>query len=430
MSGAYKYGGSNKWNSFKKFLFRFFFIYFFLYCFPFPFDGFDFLAPVAKPYYNLLDWLIQGAAVKLFHLHAQVAFPTFDKVDDSFYGLVFMYLNFIVSLLMALAWSFLDRNRMNYEKLNQWLILYLRFFLAAYLFGYGFIKVFPSQFQAITASRLTMRVGDQSPMLLAWNFMGYSTTMMKVNGWAEVIAGLLLLFRRTTTLGAILSTGIFSFVVMMDFSFNVFVRLLSCHLLIISLYLVLCDGKRLLNVFILNRPASAVVYAPLISNTRWRKIFNGALIVLSVCLLYSAVTKGIEAERSFGQSAPEVPLYGIYNTVYFIRNNDTIPPSVTDSLGWKQLVVDGGSWNQRCRIEFNNDKRSNCYIETDTTKFTLSIQPGTDSTEKYLFHYVIPDTSHLFLKGRWQGDSIEVLMSKYDLNNYLLHREGFKWIKD
>jgi hypothetical protein len=418
-----------KWNLAEKSLFRFLFVYFFLYCFPFPLDGFDFLAPVAKPYYSFIDWLIPIAGEKLFHLHAHVAFPTFDKVDDSFYGLVFIYLNLNISLLVALAWSFADRGRTNYEKLNQWLKLYLRFFLAAYLLGYGFVKVFPSQFGAITASRLTMTVGNQSPMLLAWNFMGYSTTMMKINGWTEVIAGLLLLSWRTTTLGAILSTAVFSFVLMMDYSFNVFVRLLSGHLLIISLYLLLCDGRRLLYVFVLNRPTNAAVYAPLINSDVWRKIFGGILSVLAICLVYSSFTKGLEAE-SFGHAAPRVPLYGIYNTEYFIRNNDTIPPLATDSLRWKQLVMDGGSWNQFCTIQFSNDKRSTYDVETDTVKQTLRIRSGTDSTEKYTFRYFITDTTHIFLKGQWKEDSIEVLMIKYDLNNYLLHRERFKWITD
>ena len=63
------------WHPAKKFLFRFFFIYFFLYCFPFPFDGFDFTTPIARPYYNFIDWLVPRIGEKLFHIHAEVAFP-------------------------------------------------------------------------------------------------------------------------------------------------------------------------------------------------------------------------------------------------------------------------------------------------------------------------------------------------------------------
>jgi uncharacterized membrane protein YphA (DoxX/SURF4 family) len=418
------------WSFAQKNLFRFLFIYFSLYCFPFPLDAFEFLEKVAQPYYNFLDWLIPLIAKNWFHLNAHVAFPTFDKVDDSYYGLAFMFLLLIVSFVAALLWGLFDHRRKNYEKLYQWLRLYLRYFLAAYLFGYGFVKVFPSQFQAITASRLTMTVGDQSPMLLAWNFMGYSTVMMRLMGWSEVIAGLLLLFRQTTTLGAILSAAVFSFVVMMDFCFNIPVRLLSSHLLLISVLLAMGDVSRLLNVFILNKPTKAAVYIPLINHPLWRKVLSGLLIVLAICLLYSTVSKGLEAERLYGQSAPHGPLYGVYTTDFFVKNNDTIAASATDSLRWKQLVVDGGAWNQSGIIKFDNDKRSTYTIKTDTLKRTFSMQSVKDSTQKYLFNYFIPDPTHLLLKGKWKNDTLNVLLSKYDMEKYLLHREKFTWITE
>lgn len=275
-----------------------------------------------------------------------------------------------------------------------------------------------------------MTVGEQSPMLLAWNFMGHSFVMQRMNGLLEVTAGLLLLFRRTTTLGAILSTAVFSFVVMMDFSFNVPVRLLSSHLLLISVLLLVTDGRRLLNVFVLNRSFQAVVYYPLINHPIGRKVFNLSLAALAFCFVYSTVVKGLDAQREYGQTAPLTPLYGVYNTNYYLRNNDTISPSKTDSLRWKQLIIDGKAWNQFSVIRFNNDTRISYTTNIDTAKRMLIIQSLKDTTEKYFFGYAIPDSAHLVLKGRWKNDSLEVLMAKYDLNNYLLYSENFKWISE
>lgn len=418
------------WSSARKFLFRFFFVYLFIYCFPFPFDSFELTKPIAQPYYNFLDIIIPRIGESWFHLKAKTAFPFFDKVDDSYYGLVHLYITLIISFIATIIWSIIDRRRKNYETLRQWLRLYLRFFLAAYLFGYGFVKVFPSQFQPITAFRLTQIVGDQSPMLLAWNFMGYSSVFQKILGVTEVIAGLFLLFRRTTTIGAILSFGVFGFVVMMDFSFNVPVRLLSSHLLFISAFLFLGDGKRLINVFFLNRHAAAVIEKPLITHPLYRKIFAGILIILCICLFYSQIIISRRSEREFGWKAPHGSLYGVYNTAYFIRNNDTIPSLQTDSLRWKQLVIDNGGWNQMGVIKVNSDKRVTYNIETDTVKQILKINSLNDTTEKYSFNYNKPDVGHLLLKGIWKKDSIEVLMEKYDLNNYLLHKERFTWINE
>ena len=418
------------WSFARKFLFRFFFVYLFIYCFPFPFDSFEFTKPIAQPYYNFLDFIIPRIGQSWFQLKAKTAFPMFDKVDDSYYGLVHLYTTLVISFIATIIWSIIDRRRKNYEVLRRWLRLYLRFFLAAYLFGYGFVKIFPSQFQPITAFRLTQTVGDQSPMLLAWNFMGYSSIFQKILGITEVVAGLFLLFRRTTTIGAILSFGVFGFVVMMDFSFNVPVRLLSSHLLFISAFLFLGDGNRLMNIFFLNRPAAAVIEKPLITHPLYRNVFSGILIILGICLFYSQIIISRKSEKEFGWKAPQSPLYGVYNTTYFIRNNDTIPPFQTDSLRWKQLVIDGGAWNQLGVVKVNSDKRITYKIEADTTKHILKINLLSDTTEKYSFNYSKPDAEHLLINGVWKKDTIKVLMDKYDLNNYLLHKEKFTWINE
>src|SRR5438552_17821407 len=101
---------NTQWSPVKKFVFRFCFMYFLIYCFPFPLDAFEFTKPAAQPFYNLLDWFVPQIADKWFHLHAVVSFPMFDKLDDSNYGLAFLYLNIILSSIAALIWSLLDRN--------------------------------------------------------------------------------------------------------------------------------------------------------------------------------------------------------------------------------------------------------------------------------------------------------------------------------
>jgi hypothetical protein len=421
---------NKNWSTTKKVFFRFFFVYLFIYCFPFPLDSFEFTTPIAKPFYNFLDFLIPRIAEKFFHLHAKTAFELFDKVDDSNYGLVFLYTNLIVSAIVTLAWSILDRKRNNYELLYQWLRLYIRYFLSAYLFGYGFIKVFPSQFQSITASRLVMTVGDQPPMLLAWNFMGYSRAFQMFMGITEVIAGILVLFRRTTTLGAILSAFTFGFVSLMDFCFNVPVRLLALHLLFISLFLVFDDIKRLLNVLLLNKPAYALTYTPLFTNSAWRKVLLGLQALYSICILYKTITESVTGAKTFGQDAPHGPLYGVYNTTWFIKNTDTLAPLGTDSLRWKKFVIDGGDWHQSGIIQLNTDKNIFYNIKVDTVKQMLNLRGQADTTEKYSLHYSLPDSNHLIIEGKWKNDSIRVGMNKYDLNNYILFREKFEWIKE
>jgi hypothetical protein len=252
----------------------------------------------------------------------------------------------------------------------------------------------------------------------------------KILGVTEVLAGIFLLFRRTTTLGAILSFGVFGFVLMMDFSFNVPVRLLSSHLLFISAFLFLGDSDRLMKVFFLNKLAAAVIERPLIEHKLYNKIFTGILIIVGVCLFCSQIIISRKSEREFGWKASRSPLYGVYNTSYFTRNNDTIPPLAIDSLRWKQLVIDGGSWNQFGAIKFSTDTRITFNMEIDTVKQLLTIISMKDTAQKYSFNYRKPDEEHILLKGMWQRDTLEILMKRYDLNNYLLHKEKFTWINE
>lgn len=418
------------WPLFKKIVFRFFFLYFLIYCFPFPLDGFEFTKPIVQPYYDFLDFSMQKISYYLLHVPVRVAYPGFDKVDDSYYGVTFLLTNLLLSTLGTIIWSLVDRERKHYTKMYAWAYLYLRYFLAAYLLGYGFIKLFPSQFQAVSASRLVMEVGEQTPMLLAWNFMGYSVVFNMVSGSLEIIAGLLLFFRRTATMGAILATFIFSFVTLMDFCFNVPIKLLISHLLLISLVLVLHDGKRLYRLLFLNSAVEPMVYPSLFNNEKWGKRFGILLLVFAACLLYKGVSDSLSTAKEIGRYAPLVPLYGIYKTDVFIRNRDTVPPLQTDSLRWKQLVIDGGAWKQSGMIELNTDQKTFYNIKADTTNHVLRIQSLADTANAYTFHFERPSEDQLFLEGKWRNDSIQVYLTRYDLQNFKLNSDRFRIADD
>jgi len=64
---------------------------------------------------------------------------------------------------------------------------------------------------------------------------------------------------------------------------------------------------------------------------------------------------------------------------------------------------------------------------SDTIKKIINIRSKADSSEKYSLNY-FENGNNILFRGKWKQDSIEVLMRKYDLNSYLLHREKFTWI--
>ena len=90
-------------------------------------------------------------------------------------------------------------------------------------------------------------------MGLLWVFMDASVPYTVFCGAAELVAGVLLFFPRTTTLGSLVSIGVMSNVVAINFSYALPVKLLSVHLPALAVFLAAADARRLTNLLVPNR---------------------------------------------------------------------------------------------------------------------------------------------------------------------------------
>jgi len=137
---------------------------------------------------------------------------------------------------VALVWSVVDRRRMEYRVLLEWLQRTVSLLLAYVLFSYGTDKVFPLQFGRLSQVR-SERVGDLDRFNMLWTFMAASTPYTVFSGAMEILAGLLLLVRRSETAGALLSIGVLTNVLVLNLAYDVPVKLLSSHLRVFALFL-------------------------------------------------------------------------------------------------------------------------------------------------------------------------------------------------
>jgi hypothetical protein len=130
-------------------------------------------------------------------------------------------------------------------------------------------------------------------------------------GSAEVLGGLLVLLPWTGLIGALLTLGVTFGVFMVNMTYDVPVKLLAFHLVLMSIFLIAPDARRLINWFVLNRPvvpASAPRYGPSASSHRGWII---AIMVFTVWALGLEVYGGAQGVKQFGADAPKSPLYGI-----------------------------------------------------------------------------------------------------------------------
>jgi hypothetical protein len=212
------------WYGWQKILFRFFFIF---YC---AFQGpWDFLYYIPKVNYVLQYYFIGiGAVVEFCNSHFfHIPPATIASNNNGDYPEQWMMV-FTCLLLAAVGciiWSIADRKRKDYSKLNYWFSLAIRFFLIENGIMYGLIKIFHIQMPYPNLSQMATPLGDFFPMRLCWMFMGYSSVYQFFSGAIELFAAILLMFRRTATLGTLVATGVFINVMMLNLSYDIPVKI-------------------------------------------------------------------------------------------------------------------------------------------------------------------------------------------------------------
>lgn len=417
------------WNTAQKLAFRFFFVYFLLYIFPFPLENLPGSYYLTQFYTDAWNVLVPWVGRTILHLPYEITvFP--NGSGDTTFNYVQIFCFVVLAFLALIVWTVLDRKRTNYNTLLYWLVVLLRYYLAFTMFSYGFAKVFKTQFPFPNITRLMQPYGESSPMGLAWTFMGYSTAYNWFTGLGEVLGGALLLFRRTTALGSVILIAVIGNIVAINFCFDVPVKLYSTNLLLMTVFVLAAEGKRLINVLLLNRPAPALDVTPFRTTRRWR---IGRLVVklyLIGTTLFAQISGGLQAVKTYGDTAPKPPLYGLYEVESFALNGDTLAPVTTDTTRWRQVAVGGYKGYSSLTVRLMNDSLQRFTFEPDTAKFRAVLYARFDTAHKYHLTYQRPDTSSLVIQGRFRADSVYVRLRKQPMGQFLLVNRGFHWINE
>ena len=402
----------SSWSFLHRVAFRFACCYWLLYAMPdsgrvsifsaFPGGEFVF-TPYAKLWHAIVPWV----AIHVFGVTGRAAtyFPTGsgDTTLDYILNLLFV----VIAAAATLLWTVLDRPRRDYRALDGWLRLLVRYTLAFTLFAYGFAKVFPLQFQPARFGRLIEPYGEFSPMGVLWSFMGASTAYTIFAGAAEATGGLLLLFRRTTTLGAMVSFGVLFNVALLNYCYDVPVKLYSTNLVLMALFLLAADFRRLANIFVLNRPAPAApVVEPQFQNPKLRIAALAFCVLFVGYNLYDNISGGWKTYREYYVAPERPPLYGLYDV-------ESGPP------GWRKLYV---SFAESMAVRTVDDKLLTFASQYSKGSVLLNKQDRLTWSR--------PDAGHVVLQGSLNGAPANIRLRKIDTNKFLLVNRGFHWINE
>jgi hypothetical protein len=408
------------WTPAQRVLFRFLCAYFVLYIFPFPVDG-----DQGGAYANLWDAIVTRVGRQVFHVEITVrpngsGDRTFDYVQ------VFCYA--VLAFAATAAWTLLDREQTAHPRLFLWLRVYVRFYLAMVMISYGSIKVIQSQFPAPSLDRLMQPIGDASPMGLLWTFMGASWSYNIFTGAGELFGGLLLTLRRTTLLGSLVCFGVLGHVAMLNFSYDVPVKLFSIHLLAMSLFLMAPDLGRLARMFVLNRPVEPAVPGWLFRRA-W--VHRSGIVLRTLWfawLLAMSLYGAYETRKQSGDLAPRSPLYGIWDVEEFEIDGKPRPPLGTDAERWRRVIF---NYRKTIAIQLMSDTRRHYMLDLDKKAMAMNLVAlNTPGRPKFPFTYTQPEPGLLVMEGTLDDRKIKARMRRAETSDFLLISRGFHWINE
>jgi hypothetical protein len=284
-------------------------------------------------------------------------------------------------------------------------------------------KVVPyAQFPFPSLENLVTPLRDLSVYRLFWSSMGTSTLYAAFAGGMEVVAAGFLCFRRTTVLGALLGAAAMANVAVLNFGFDIPVKVFSVHLFLMSIFVLAGDFIRLANFLLLDRPVAAADDGGIWPGG-WYRVARLAL--KSAFFLYVSVSSikaciGIQHMR-----VTRSPLYGIYDVTEFAAGGAVRPPLTTDTVRWKTVIFNAPD---RIWIKRMDDTVQSMAAAYDRDKGTLTI-PGKEKTDTPAnIRCSRPDSQHLTIDGSFQNESISVKLTRVDESKFPLAKSRVHWI--
>lgn len=418
-----------EWTALEKSIFPFFFLFFILQALPISVDFFKIIFG--------FNWLHISYA-NIFNITRLT--PKFVSGTDSFINWIVIG---VLSFIGAILWSRSKYKNTSYDQLYYWLRVVVRYRLAIGIIGYGFIKFFPMQAPFPSISNLNTNYGDFMDWKIFSMSLGIVPSYEAFLGGIEILAGLLLFFRKTATIGS---------VIILVFTGNVFISNLAyeggeyvyaIYLISFALLVLWFDVSRIYNLISLERPTQPNNFKPVFNKSAQTfRIAIKAIIVFFFVFLYGFKTySGFHKDPyQFPKSRGLAKAAGIYNVSEFKINGKILPYNPADPIRWKDVVFE--KWatisirsNRPVLIDSANyeqlfiDDKSRDYelagsggrhyytYTIDTINNVLSLENKNPHyrNERLILKYNRPDTSTILLAGINENhDKIHVVLNRMD----------------
>ncbi len=335
---------STNWSKGQKIAFRIAFIFFIAISIPNSGEWYDTVVHIDWTHLNyrdLYDIARFGSGINVF--------------GNSLFGSTLLgWANWVITLIAAiiggLIWTFVvlarKTERSEYKTLYYWLRVVVRYRAGIGIIGFGFTKLLPVQMPYPGLGLLNTNFGDMTTQKIFWLSVGIVPWYQVFAGVVECLAGTLLFFRRTTTIGAILLIGALGDITYVNLAYDGGVHVYASYFVLLSAFLLVDDIPKLYNLLIRERlTVSTPFYPPF---PRWLKVTRAGLKSLTIflflgVLFYLQLVNFLYDPYKQPAVAGVRTLRGNYAVTEFRVNNKIIPYSPLDSVGWHEVEFENWS---------------------------------------------------------------------------------------
>jgi hypothetical protein len=171
-------------------------------------------------------------------------------------------------------------------------------------------------------------------------------------------------------------------ILMMNIGYEIPVIPLILHLILISLFILNRDLKRLYNYFVVHRTEPLPVIDVAFTQNRRRWIRYGLKLSLIAFVIFAYLKEQYEVIKYRYGNRANYKVHGIFRVKDFYHNNQLLPPLTTDSVRWDKMAISGSG---SATVVHMNESQEYYSIKVDTTKKTLELLD--DTTTHGIFRF-------------------------------------------
>lgn len=261
-------------------------------------------------------------------------------------------------------------------------------------------------------------VGELSPFNLLWDAFGYGKPYQIVSGICEVLAAILILFRRTLVIGLMLLFVIMANVVLLNFTFIIGVLDLSFLLLLFTIYLLKPYLSSFYSFFLKSENASLKHINYCISKKWKRSILAGMVIIFIGASFSFNLIDAYKIHENIDLVNKSRRYYEIKN---FVSNNDTLKLVIGDNVRWRfwsEQILNEKMMVSLATMDIDNSKSYE--LSRDSINHLITLKPVyQEDTTVLIFQYKNIDKINWHLEGNFKDKYLSVDLQKINPDTVL-----------